>query len=104
MLTDGSPRKGIIAPQDNHPIQGPKHPQRTYFLCRKCTEGGQRGWGDGDGQRPPGDPDALLLGVGVGGSGRESSGAAYSAPASTPGAQTWKTEEGQRRTIVEGLI
>ena len=46
------------------------------------------------------DPDALPPGVGVGGLGRESSGAAYGAPASTPGAQTRKRKEGQRRTIV----
>ena len=93
------PRKGVIAPQDNHPIQGPKHPPGPISSAASALRGG-KGWGDGDGQRPPGDPDALLPGVGVGGLGRESSGAACGAPASTPGAQTGKTEEGQKRSAV----
>ena len=51
--------------------------------------------GQGWGVRHLRDSDALPTGVWVCGLGRKSSGAAYGAPASTPGAQPGKTEEGQ---------
>ena len=35
MLTDGSPRKGTIAPGGNHPSEGPKHPRDP--LSSSCS-------------------------------------------------------------------
>ena len=43
MLTDGSPRKGVIAPQDNHPIQGPKRPPGPISSAASALRGGRDG-------------------------------------------------------------
>ena len=97
-LTDGSPREGTIAPGENHPSEVPKHPRDT--LPHPQVHRGGTGMGWWGRASAPADPDTLSPGVGVGRFGRESCGAARSAPASTPGAQTWKRKEGQRGTVV----
>ena len=82
-------------PGGEPPERGPQTSPRHTFLILRCTEEGQ-GWGGGDGWRHLRGPDALPPGVCVVGLGRESSGVAYGAPASTPGAQTRKRKEGEK--------
>ena len=99
-LTDGSPRKGHIAPWENHPSQGPKHPRDPLSSAASAQSGGRDGVTvTGNGSR--GTPARFPPGVSVGGLGWESSGAACSAPAWTPGGhKRGRWGRVKRRTVI----
>jgi len=40
---DGPPRKGTIAPWENHPSQGPKHPPPDFRVGGECDVGWTQG-------------------------------------------------------------
>jgi len=73
------PGKGALPYRTTTRARAQNTPE-THFPLPQVHTGGQ-GWGDGDEQRPRGDPGTLPTGVGVGGLGWERGGAAYSAPA-----------------------
>ena len=86
------PKIGPVSSQHPRQSAGQIFPYYSSSIC-KCTEGqGPDGVEVTDGGTS-GTPAALSPGVWVCGLGRESSGAAYGAPASTPGAQMGKTED-----------